>query len=228
MKILVTNDDGIAGPGLEVLVQALYDVGEVTVVAPSIELSGCGHQVTSHRPLQVNQIAERRHTIDGTPADCVRLGLLHLARDVDWVMAGVNSGGNLGVDIYMSGTIAAAREAALLNKPAIALSRYRRDRKPVDWAPELPRVRRVVESVLERRLESGSFWNLNFPDLTNGASMPEIVSCPLETAHLPVAYEFREGKFHFRGNYHERPRQPGSDVDVCFSGNVALTKLLLS
>ena len=225
MKLLATNDDGINAPGLVLLVQALSSLGEVTVVAPSEELSGCGHQVTSRRPLTVNQVADGRHMVDGTPADCVRLGLLHLARDTDWVVAGVNNGGNLGVDVYMSGTVAAAREAALFGKPAIALSRYRRNKGPVDWDAVLPQVQSVIEHVQSHPWESGVFWNVNFPELEDGSVCPEIVTCPLESAQLPFHYKTQQGKYHFQGNYHARPRKSGSDVDVCFSGKIAVTQL---
>ena len=93
MKFLLTNDDGIKAPGLAMLAQALSGLGKVVVVAPTDPLSGCSHQVITQRPLQVTEIAAGWHAVDGTPADCIRLGLLHLAPDVDWVMAGINDGG---------------------------------------------------------------------------------------------------------------------------------------
>jgi len=226
MKFLVTNDDGIEAPGLAMLEQALSELGKVVVVAPHIPLSGCSHQVSTHRSLQVTEIAAGWHAVDGMPADCIRLGLLHLAPDADWVMAGINDGGNLGVDVYMSGTVAAAREAALFGKPAVAFSQYRRKRESLDWSAVIPMVLRVVEQLRQRPLKSGAFWNVNLPDLDKKDVLPEIVICPLDSSHLPVRYEIQKGRFHYHGIYQERARKQGADVDVCFSGRIALTQVL--
>jgi len=227
MRFLATNDDGIHAPGLALLVQAFSGLGHVSVVAPTEELSGCGHQVTSYRPLTATNVANDHHMVDGTPADCTRLGLLELAPDIDWVVSGVNRGGNLGVDVYMSGTVAAAREAALLGKPAVAFSRFRRSQEPVDWEALLPLMSKVFDVLQSLTWEPGTFWNVNFPDIddnskTNG---PKIVICPLESAHLKFRYELEQGKYLVRGDYAGRPRNQGSDVDVCFSGNIAVTRL---
>ena len=228
MKFLVTNDDGIEAPGLAMLEQALSGLGKVVVVAPHNPLSGCSHQVSTNRPLQVTEIAAGWHAVDGMPADCIRLGLLHLAPDADWVMAGVNDGANLGVDVYMSGTVAAAREAALFGKPGIAYSQYRRTREPVAWSATVPMVKRVVERLQELPLEPGAFWNVNFPDPHTRDETPDIVFCPLDSSHLPVRYEIQNGRFYYRGVYQERPHKQGADVDVCFSGQIAVTQILPS
>jgi len=228
MKFLLTNDDGIKAPGLAMLEQALSGLGQVVVVAPTDPLSGCSHQVSTQRPLQVTEIAAGWHAVDGTPADCIRLGLLHLAPDADWVMAGINDGGNLGVDVYMSGTVAAVREAALFGKPGIAFSQYRRTREPAAWSATVPMVKRVVERLREPPLEPGAFWNVNFPDPETRDETPEIVICPLDSTHLPVRYEIQSGRFHYCGIYQERAYQQGADVNVCFSGRIAVTQVLLS
>ena len=225
MKFLLTNDDGIKAPGLATLEQALSGLGEVTVVGPTEALSGCSHQVTSHHPLQVTQLEPARYGVKGTPADCIRLGLLHFAPDADWVMAGVNDGGNLGVDVYMSGTVAAGREAAFFGKRAIAFSQYRRNRDPFDWSTVVPMVQRMVEHLQQRPLTSGSFWNVNFPDLDHKSGSPEIVFCPIDSSHLPVRYEIQNETFRYQGDYHQRARKPGTDVDVCFSGRIAVSEL---
>jgi len=225
MKFLISNDDGVEAPGLSALVKILSDLGEVIVVAPTQELSGCSHQTTTRSPLQVHTLATGRYAVAGTPADCVRLGLLHLAPEVDWVFSGINNGGNLGVDIYMSGTVAAAREATLMGKPAIALSQYRRSKDPVKWATVIPRVQPVIAHLLSQPLPTEAFWNVNFPDLEQADEEPKLVNCPMEIAPLPVRYEIENGQFHYRANYQNRPRTSGSDVDVCFSGNIAITQV---
>src|SRR5262245_41246546 len=134
MKFLLTNDDGIDAPGLEALAQAAAALGHAVWIAPHIHLSGCSHRVTTGGPIRVEPRGENRFALDGTPADCVRIGLAHLAPEVDWVLAGLNEGGNLGADVHHSGTVAAVREAALHGKPGIALSQYRKRGAEVDWA----------------------------------------------------------------------------------------------
>ena len=121
--ILVTNDDGIRAPGLEALVAALGDVGEVQVYAPDRNQSAVGHGVSLHKPLRVKQLREGWHMVDGTPTDCVMLAVRDLlGRRPDIVVSGINNGANLGDDVTYSGTVAGAYEGMLLNLPAIAFS----------------------------------------------------------------------------------------------------------
>src|SRR5262245_12762084 len=163
MKFLLTNDDGIDAPGLQFLAQVAAEFGEVVVVAPDDARSGCGHQVNNERPLSLAEVASARFSCDGTPADCVRLGLRHVAPDADWVLSGVNDGGNLGIDVYMSGTVAAVREALLLGTPGIALSQYVGRKNAVNWASRASLLRRVLSRLLEAPPPESSFWNVNFP-----------------------------------------------------------------
>src|SRR5262245_11454883 len=128
MKILLTNDDGIDAVGLGLLADVCAGLGEVTVVAPLDEQSGVGHRVQTRGALAIDERActglgaARRFALSGTPADCARVGLRALAVEADWVLSGLNHGGNLGVDIHMSGTVAGAREGAILGCQAIAIS----------------------------------------------------------------------------------------------------------
>src|SRR5262245_36371129 len=104
MKLLLTNDDGIDAPGLGALLAAAAGVGEPVVVAPLDAHSGCSHRVTTHGPIRVERRGPGRFAVAGTPADCVRVGLHDLAPDAGWVLAGINAGGNLGADVWHSGT----------------------------------------------------------------------------------------------------------------------------
>mgnify|MGYP003394915004 CR=1 FL=1 len=123
VKILLTNDDGVGAPGL-VALEGIFS-GDPIVIAPDRHLSGCSHAVTTWQgSIRAEQRGPRLWAIEGTPADCVRLGLDRLAADADLVIAGINPGGNLGADIYYSGTVAAAREAAFHGKRGIAVSHY--------------------------------------------------------------------------------------------------------
>lgn len=222
----MTNDDGIDAPGIAALQGELSRFGQVVVVAPESPLSGCSHQVHTQRPLRVTEMGADRFAVDGTPADCVRLGLLQLANDADWIAAGINEGGNLGVDVYLSGTVAAVREAAFFGKPAVAFSQFRRTRDPVDWPAAAKMAGRVMEAVAARPLGAAAFWNANFPQLDEDNQEPPLVFCPLDPSQLPVEYELVDGGYNFRGVYQQRARQTGSDVDVCFSGGIAVTQVL--
>src|SRR5688572_15733741 len=106
MKLLLTNDDGIDAPGLALLREIAAEFGEPFVVAPDQHLSGCGHRVSTEHDLTLDDRGEGRYALSGTPADCVRVGLLHVCPDAAWVLSGVNDGGNLGVDTFLSGTVA--------------------------------------------------------------------------------------------------------------------------
>ena len=225
MKILVTNDDGIGAPGIETLARVAAEFGEVTVIAPDRPHSGCGHKVTTDEPIQLFDLGNRHWSISGTPADCTRVGLWQLIADADWVLSGINSGANLGVDVFMSGTIAAVREAALLHKPGIALSHYRKSNGAFDWDRAARFARQAIVQLLPQRLTAGEYWSVNLPDLTGQDHEPNFIECPLAAQHVPIHFEPEHGGLRYRGVYHERPRSIGDDVDVCFSGHVAMTRM---
>jgi 5'-nucleotidase len=227
MKFILTNDDGVAAPGLAALAEAARGLAEAVVVAPAGPQSGCSHRVTTDAPLRVREEAPGRFAVDGTPADCVRVAVLLFGGGPLWVLSGVNAGGNLGTDVHHSGTVAAAREAALHGLPAAAFSQYRRKGVAVDWATAAAWTRPVLAELLGRPPTAGAFWNVNLPHLDPGAAAPERVFCPLDPLPLPLSYR-RDGEWwRYDGDYHGRRRQPGSDVDVCFGGRIAVTQLAL-
>jgi 5'-nucleotidase len=227
MRIVLTNDDGVEAPGLAALAGAAAALGEAVIVAPAAAESGVGHMLTTHVPIRVDELAARRFRVDGRPADCARIALTHLAPDADWVLSGVNHGANLGVDVYTSGTVAAAREAALLGRRALAISQYIGPGGEADWELTAARAAAVLPVVLARELEPGHFWNINLPlPSTSEIALP-IVFCGIDTGAHAVRYRRSGSLFVYEGNYHARPRQPGRDVDVCMSGRVAVTKVTL-
>ncbi|HEY2744335.1 MAG TPA: 5'/3'-nucleotidase SurE, partial [Polyangia bacterium] len=121
--ILLANDDGIRSTGIRALGRRLGDLGELYVVAPDRERSATSHAFTLDRPLRCEEVEPRWFMVDGTPADCVYLGLLKICpRKPDLVVSGINHGFNLGSDVFYSGTVAGAVEAALREVPAIAMS----------------------------------------------------------------------------------------------------------
>ncbi len=227
MRLIVTNDDGVDAPGLAALAAVARTAGDVVVVAPSGAQSGVGHALTTDAPIPVARRAEGHYAVDGTPADCARLALAVFAPDAAWLLSGINGGGNLGADVYTSGTVAAAREAALLGRRAIAVSHYVARGRIIDWALAERRLRPVLAVLLARPLDTGHFWSVNLPHPPDDAPMPSIVFCGLDTRPLAVRYRRDGDAFVYTGDYHTRPRQAGRDVDVCMRGDIAVTKVTL-
>lgn len=223
MRFLLTNDDGIDAPGLAALERAAAQLGETAVVAPVREFSNCSHQVTTKRPIAVRQAGPNRWAVDGYPADCSRVALRGLELSVDWVLAGINAGGNIGADVFVSGTVAAVREAVLLGRPGIALSHYKRRELPFDWEAASAWVLPILRDLTRRGVEPGTFWNINLPHLPPGSPAPEVVFCPLDPSPLPVLFRLEGEDHHYSGDYHARPRKPGCDVEACFSGKVSVS-----
>jgi len=225
MKLLLTNDDGIDAEGLQALANAARELGEVWLLAPAEQQSGCSHVVSTHRGVRVEPRGERRFAIHGSPADCVRMGLNGVLSDAAWVLSGINHGGNLGADVYYSGTVAAVREGVLHGWPGIALSHYREKSREFDWARAARLALPVLKKILSEPPERGTFWNVNLPHLLDGTPDPEIVWCPLDPTPLPLSYRHEEGEHFYNGDYFSRTRSPGADVDVCFGGRIAVTKM---
>ena len=165
--ILLSNDDGYDAPGLRALVEALRPVGEIIVAAPTFEQSGKGHGLTLREPIAVSERKQPNGTtwysIEAPPATCVRLALESLLRRrPDVVISGINRGDNLGITVYHSGTVGAAREAAIVGLPAIAVS-IRGD-APETYAAAASFVRTLVEQLRAKQaLQPGLFLNVNVP-----------------------------------------------------------------
>lgn len=225
MTLILTNDDGIDAPGIRALQRAL-DSNSI-IVAPKGQFSSCGHQVTTDRPIHVGRRSDTEYAVGGTPADCSRLAITHLCSDVEWVLSGINAGGNLGVDVYISGTVAAVREAVILGIPGIAISHWIKKPLVIDWTLATKWTAILLADLFSRPLEPGSFWNVNLPHLDPGAARPDIVFCEPSTQALPVQYRVEGEEYFYYGNYDKRDRAAGTDVDVCFSGNIAVTKISL-
>lgn len=165
--ILVSNDDGMHSTGIRALADALSALGDVYTVAPDREQSAMSHSITLHRPLRFRAAGERRFSVDGTPADSVYVALHYkemLPRRPDIVVSGINHGLNMGSDLFYSGTVAAAREAALRGIDALAVSTPSDN----DLAMVAQWALKVAEALLEHgrarpREEPAALWNLNVP-----------------------------------------------------------------
>jgi len=167
MRILVSNDDGIFSPGIKALGLAMRALGEVYVVAPDVERSAVGHGITVRHPLRFKHTQSAgfgeipAYRVDGTPADCVVLGV-HLLGRPDLLVSGINIGANLGLDLTHSGTVAAALEGASLGIPSIAFS-LDTSGEELNFARAAEWAVRLARRVAERGLPKGVLLNVNFP-----------------------------------------------------------------
>lgn len=164
MKVLLSNDDGYFAPGLAALAAAMQTQGDVTVVAPERDRSGASNSLTLDRPLNLKQAASGFYYVNGTPTDCVHLGVTGLlAQRPDWVFSGINHGANMGDDTIYSGTVAAATEAYLLGIPAVAMSLAKHGAIHFDSAA------RVAVDLLGKLqadpIRGAVLLNVNVPDL---------------------------------------------------------------
>ncbi len=169
MKILVSNDDGIDSRGIFELVNALKEIGEVTVVAPLKEQSAVGHAITMKVPLRIIRFYKNGGFFgyaldDGTPADCVKMGIRNIMdAPPDIVVSGINHGSNTAVNTIYSGTVSAAREAAIMDVPAIAISITNHQATHFEVACQA--AKNVCKAVLENKIPKGTFLNINVPDV---------------------------------------------------------------
>ncbi len=225
MTIILTNDDGIDAPGIKALQKAV--TGHNIIVAPKDHYSGCGHQVTTQKPIQLDRRSQKTYAVDGTPADCTRIALTQIAQKPRWVLSGINAGGNLGVDIYISGTVAAVREAAIHGIPGIAISHWIKKPLVIDWELATQWTEKVLVNLFNRPLPPQSFWNVNLPHLESDQPEPEMVFCQPSIDPLPVKFRVEGDLHYYQGEYAQRDRTLGTDVDVCFSGNIAISLIKL-
>lgn len=168
MKILVSNDDGIDSLGIQILVENLKSLGEVTVVAPLKEQSAMGHAITMKTPLRVIKYYKNGeffgYAVDGTPADCVKMGIRNIMETPpDLVISGINHGSNTAVNTVYSGTVSAAREAAIMDVQAIAISVCSHVTTRFDYAAKVAKL--LAYKLFTDPLIPGSFLNVNVPDL---------------------------------------------------------------
>lgn len=225
-KILVTNDDGWDAPGLAILKTLAAEIGEVVVVAPRDPHSYAGHRVTTDVPLILTETGRGEFHLSGTPADCVRVALTALFTDVDWVFSGINRGGNLGADIFTSGTIAAAREAALLGKRALAVSQYVRRDRTLDWEQSARLARPVIAELMAGTCQPKVYWNVNLPHTHAEIQVPS-VRCKPDNQPLDVQFRRDGDTFHYAGTYQARPQTAGLDIERCFQGAITISRLIL-
>src|SRR5436305_10894966 len=169
MRILVTNDDGINAPGLDVCAEIAGALsGDVWVVAPEFDQSGVSHSLSLNDPLRLREVGERRYAVKGTPTDCIIMGSRHVIRDYppNLVLSGVNRGRNAGEDVIYSGTVAGAVEGTILGIPSFALSQSYKSRsgRPPHWATAVQFAPDIIRRVLTAGIPRDVLINITFPD----------------------------------------------------------------
>lgn len=235
MRCLITNDDGFDAPGIRALHAALRDWAEVVVAAPATQYSGVGHGAPPWDPITVETHKDPEmgdiFVIHGKPADCVRLALLELASPrPDCVISGINRGGNVGVDIYYSGTFAAAREAAILGLPAVSMSQLIRPDSPDVWPRTTDCARIILQKImsLPRRKDQPFLWNVNIPHLTDDRRIRGVMQAPMATTPTDLKYVRAtepdgHASLRYCGKFLQRNAPRGSDVAYLFDDWVTVT-----
>ena len=231
MQIMVTNDDGIAAPGIKALADALTQLGTVTVVAPDRERSAAGHSLTLHSPLRVFELRDGWYAVDGTPTDCVNMGIHSLLpQPPDLVVSDINHGGNMGDDVTYSGTVAAAMEANLMGIPALAVSlaTYGPSTHFTDAAQI---ALQVARQIIQHGLPSDTFLNLNVPNLPLSDIKPIMVTRQGKRSFVGKIIDKtdpRGRKYYWIGS--EEPSfldDEGTDFHAVGTGHASLTPLHL-
>ncbi len=230
MHVLITNDDGITAPGILTLARVAVQQGhEVTVCAPAKQMSATGHRLTITDPLTVVDFdipGTRAYAVDGTPVDCVRIGLTVAHKPVDFCLSGVNDGHNVGTAIYYSGTAAAAREATMLYVPAIAVS-IARDADESMRQNLAETALRVAAYILEHPLPRLTFCNLNAPAVAVEELQPMKLAAISQSFYLD-SYEMRTSPrgvnyFWMKDGYDTEKALPGTDQALLDQGHVTCT-----
>ena len=163
MRILVTNDDGVFSEGIKELANSLRSLGDVWVVAPDRERNATSHALTLHRPLRILNPSSQIYAVNGTPADCVNVGVHFILKEKpDLVVSGINKGENLGDDINYSGTVAAAVEGALMGIQSFAISLS--SRRDFYFKPAAAFALKLARFIVKKGLPDGIMLNVNVPD----------------------------------------------------------------
>lgn len=233
MRILISNDDGILAPGIAALRAAVADMGEIHVVAPDSPQSAAGHAITLTHPLTVRKIhvsgGIEGTSIDGRPADCVRLAIRSLLPErPDLVLAGINAGANVGINVFYSGTVAAAAEAAMFNIPAVAFSASMATGE-VDFARAAHQCRWVLDNLLADGLAPGDLINVNIPagraDWPIGVRVARQSTDELDDEYIRSTTDDGVETYRLSDKFEFKPGQEDTDVAAILEGYITVTPL---
>ncbi len=230
MRILLTNDDGVQSAGLKALAEALLDIAELVIVAPERQQSAAGHAITLHKPLRMNPaqiegLDIQPYDTNGTPADCVILGILATGTPPDLVISGINAGANLGEEILYSGTVSAAMEAVLQELPAFAISVTEYDCPKFEAAAQF--ARQLVEDWQYVDLCDGGFLNINVPSLPPDEIKGIEVTRLGKRAYVNEVTRREDPRgqpyYWFSGEAQELDGGEGTDIGVVAAGRISIT-----
>ncbi|MCS6801214.1 MAG: 5'/3'-nucleotidase SurE [Chloroflexota bacterium] len=233
-RILVTNDDGIYAPGLWALVDAVSYLGEVVVIAPDREQSGIGAAISLHHPLRLSKLRMPAHpeidtyAVQGTPGDCVILGLQNIMKDgVDLVVSGVNDGANLGNDVLISGTVGGAMQGYFAGIPAIAVSAAW---KTTDFRPAARVAAVLADFILSERLPSEVLLNVNVPDRPLDRMSGIAVTTLARQTYVDVIEQTEDARGRMiywitRGRATTDEFEPGTDIWAMRNHYISITPL---
>ncbi len=229
MNIMVTNDDGIHAAGIRALAEAMNELGTVTVVAPDRERSAVGHSLTVHTPLRIFELRKGWYAVDGTPTDCVNMGIHNmLPITPDLIVSGINHGANLGDAITYSGTVAAAMEANLMGIPAIAfsLATYGPSEHFTDAAHIAVNVTRTV---LAHGLPTDTYLNVNIPNSPRSSMLPPLITRQGKRSFIGKIIDKTDPRgrkyFWLGGEESHLNDEPGTDFHAISHGHVSITPL---
>jgi 5'-nucleotidase len=238
MNIVLTNDDGYEAPGIIAAYRALRDFGQVQVVAPLTERSACSHMITLHRPITVERVGHDElgsvYMVEGTPADCVRLAAVELIADpIDLIVSGINRGANSGVDVFYSGTIAGAREGAILGIPSIAVSQAVRAGVDIDWSAATDVAGFIIRELVTETLPSPGFWSVNLPLPIPADPHHHIHRVPVAMEPTPMRFnridrdDGRMVEFDYGASYWTRDVGERTDYSTIRDGAIAVSAIPL-
>ncbi len=233
MRILLTNDDGILAPGLVALYRELSKVGDVSVAAPATAQSAAAHAITINAPLTASRVHVHNEfwgwSIDGRPADCVKLAIDRLIDpQPDLVVSGLNDGANVSINVLYSGTVAAAAEGALLGLPAVAVSLERGQELDFAWAARIACA--IIVRALAGPLRPGQLLNINIPNLAPGKKPRGIRVAPQSVQRMDDRYARRDApdgsaQYFLEGCFDEPDEAADGDLTALLAGHVVLTPL---
>jgi 5'-nucleotidase len=231
--ILLTNDDGIYAPGLAAMERELEKLGDVYVVAPATEQSGVGHSITFLTPLIVKEVFDapqrRGWAVEGSPADCVKLGIFEFCpKRPDLVVSGINGGLNAGINVLYSGTVAAAIEGAFFGITSVAVSLEFNEHAQFDRAAKM--AGKVIQHVLEKKGPDPQLYNLNIPTAAVERELCDVRVVPMGLARYGERYEKRvdpRGRNYYWATNEPPPPPSDEDTDVTAlkKGFVTITPL---
>ena len=233
MNILITNDDGIYADGIIEWAKSIYKIANVYVVAPESQRSATGHAITIHSPIMVHKIDMgeniKSYAISGTPADCVKVGIEGLFKDIniDLVLSGINNGSNLGTDVIYSGTVSAALEGFILNKPSIAISYDEVNVKREIYKDASKYVVNLIENIKDKLdLLNDCILNVNIPNTKiKGSKITKLGQRNYDNAMVEKINPFGQKYYWIGGKLMELDQDEDSDIACVKDGYISITPI---